>query len=133
MVMMKSPEPTSNPIVEQLREAKWSKEVMAYAVAAKREARAAKGQPFNCFVLALSDPVARKDEFTPFLTKLKENIGQFDNKTRFQLAILTGDHWTACDVQVEKGNIKLFVLDAVGNEDVIGKITRTTQKTFPNY
>ena len=69
--MQKPEEIHATSVLKQLEQDKWSKEVMVYAVAAKKESRAQKGVPFNCFVLERKDPGDGDDELLTFTNKLK--------------------------------------------------------------
>lgn len=118
-------------ILKQISEAKWDKEVMTCAIAAKIEKRTKKGNPFQCFVLERKDPEEGEDELISFLTQLKKNIENVRDGTRFQLAIKTGEHWTACDMLIKKGCPEIFILDAANTQSALAHLDEALNKIFP--
>jgi hypothetical protein len=113
--------------MNELNENIWSPEVMALAIAAKKKARSEKNEVFNCFVL---DREAWEDELLKFISYLKDSLTSLPDKTRLQLAVRQGVHWTAFDIQVVDGNLNIFCLDAIGNSSA-EDATYEFLKNFP--
>lgn len=95
----------------------WGPEVVTLAIAAKKERRNKRGEPFNCFVVTrptaelkthdTAELIKKGDELVEFLHILKDNIarGHFAGTTQFQVAVYdysTG-HWTPLDFSITNG------------------------------
>ena len=120
----------------------------AILMAAKRESRLEKMQPFHGFVL--EQKTLEDSEFTEFIHKLKDSAAEIPPGTRIQLAVLTDfidpdyewsaeyaegkrtcAHWTAIDLMVdEHGEVHSFVLDAA-NSYGYARMHDTLKATFP--
>jgi len=119
-----------NIIATQLSQPSWGVEAVAIASAAKAQKRAEKGAPLTCFVLDRGKD-EQSDELLQFLTALTKNIHKLEDKTRFQLAIQQGEHWTMCDVIIENKSPIIFVLDASHIIEAIQPICDSFEKYFP--
>lgn len=123
--------PSKHTLLDKLKQKIWDADVVTAIIAAKRLKRAKKGSPLNCFVLTRNDNEL-EDELYEFLYTLKTNIKSIANNTRFQLAIQTGVHWTACDMMIKDGQPFLFILDAAMVGDAIKSIDKAFTHVFPN-
>ena len=147
---IQEPQITVDQIEKELKEDKWGIETMTIAIEAKKESRAEKGLPFNCFVLDQSivqntkppaEILEQKKEVTEFFDKLILNAPKIEDNTRLQLAVrvgkfcpdLVGDkdlcHWVAFDVIVKNGKIDVFVLETFENTSTNALIAELLSKS----
>lgn len=96
----------------------------------KRLKRLEKGLPdFNCFVVDVDHNYKKIEDF---LERLQKNIGQLQNKTRFQFAVFEKfrGHWYLVDCYIKNKKLYTFCMDASGfSKD---KIQPSLYKYFPH-
>ena len=96
---------------------KASKEQISALMFLKRQKRLEKGgSDFNCIVVEHYAPEDYECSLLFFLRSLKKNIHQFQDKTRFQLAVSLPylGHWYLIDCYIRNGQLYTFSLDAAG-------------------
>ncbi|MEO8963237.1 MAG: hypothetical protein ABI370_00990 [Gammaproteobacteria bacterium] len=115
-------------ISAQVNDKLWGKECVTLALAAKKSALSKIGIPFNYVVLDRGAE-EKEDELIHFLTTLRSQV-HLVNGMRFQLAIKSGVHWTACDIQIENQMPLLFILDAANVIEAYKNIDIAFNKFF---
>src|SRR5436190_12667635 len=92
----------------------------------KKLHRKQKESDLNCFVISSAS-------LDNFLKKLKANLNDLPNSTRFQLAVYNIDywHWNLIDFYIKDSILHSFVLDAAGIKPVINNEYACLKENFP--
>lgn len=97
---------------------------MVIAVEARIDlSHAKKEYSFNAFI-------TDDDNIAEFLNNIRYNLPHFINHTRFEVIHMHGTHWTTMDIEINNGNIHVFLFDPAGASVIPNFISLLT--TYPN-
>ncbi|HIG0328933.1 TPA: hypothetical protein ACX87D_002845 [Legionella pneumophila] len=104
--------------------------VMKVLVKALHEKMKKKGYTFNSLVLH-NDIASCKNEWVDFLVHLEKSKKDSSLQTRYQILCKTEEHWSTVDVQISKGKLSFFLLDAANSLPHVFSILDTIYTICP--
>lgn len=137
-------------LLDALRNTNWDADVIALAIAAKRQKRRIKGRTFAFFLIDLNEnrvlPSLRShhigktqknlstDAFTEFLQELNSCVPPLPTGTRFQTIVQFqhGKHCTTLAFEKIPTGLTVFILDAKGHKEAVAQLQRLIDQITPS-